>query len=136
MSNKINFGAFVHSVNKKIPLSHQLCCACSSFYTIKNIGVSAALEHKFNEMVSLLSSSLFVTWLCCVSAIPLDRFYPFGRDVGDAINTETLDGSSPIIILSRAFYFYGKDFVTVVVSAYFYNHDDFTFIKVINARKA
>ena len=74
----------------------------------------ALIEHK---MASLLSSSLFVTWLCCVSAIPLDRFYRFGEDVGDAINTEALDGTSPLITLSRAFYFYGKDYFTVIVSA-------------------
>ena len=79
-------------------------------------------------MASLLSSSLFVTWLCGVSAIPLDQFYPFGEDVGDAINTEVLDGSSPPITLSRAFYFYGKDYFTVVVSTYFYNHEDLTSI--------
>ena len=76
---------------------------------------------QINGMASLLSFSLFVTCLCCVSAIPLDQFYRFGEDAGDTMTPKAADGTSPLITLSRAFYFYGKDYFIIVVSAYFYS---------------
>ena len=68
-------------------------------------------------MASLLCPSLIITWLCCVAAIPLDQFYPFGEGVGDTATPKEDDGSSPRITLNRLFPFYEKDHFIIWVSA-------------------
>lgn len=53
-----------------------------------------------------------------VSSIPLDEFYPFGAGAGDLSIAPTLDGSSPVITLRRAFPFFQRNYFTIVVSEY------------------
>ena len=50
-----------------------------------------------------------------VNCIPLEDFYPFGREV-DNINRPTLDGNSGEIDLSFTFPFFGINHTTVYVS--------------------
>lgn len=66
------------------------------------------------EEVTIVVLLLFC--LLQVSAIPLDNFYPFGADAGDDAIGPTLDGSSPILDLSRPFPFFKNDHLTIVVS--------------------
>ncbi len=62
----------------------------------------------------ILSSCSFSAVLC----IPLDQFYPFGRDNGDTLLPKTLDGSSPPIQLDiSSFPFFGQDHRIIFVSA-------------------
>ncbi len=67
------------------------------------------------SLLILLSSCSFSAVLC----IPLDQFYPFGRDNGDTLLPKTLDGSSPPIQLNiSSFPFFGQDHRVIFVSAH------------------
>ena len=48
--------------------------------------------------------------------VPLESFYPFGVEAGDASNAHTLDGSSGEIGLNFTFPFFGAEHTTVYVS--------------------
>lgn len=56
-----------------------------------------------------------------VTGIPLNEFYPFGVEAGDAFVPATDDGSSPAITLPRPFYFFMQLYDTIYVSSKTYN---------------
>ena len=62
------------------------------------------------QLLLLLVSCLLLT------AIPLERFYPFGVQSGDTLVERTLDGSSPNINLPLPFVFFGEYYDIIYVS--------------------
>ena len=52
-----------------------------------------------------------------VTAIPLEEFYPFGEENGDALLNRTLDGSSPVIPFPLPLNFFGQFYHDIFVSS-------------------
>ena len=67
------------------------------------------------QLLYWLVSCLLLT--ACVTAIPLNEFYPFGAGAGDSSVPRIDDGSSPPVSLPQKFFFFRKSFDTIYVSS-------------------
>ena len=72
------------------------------------------------QLLYLFATGLLLELTTPVTAIPLNEFYPYGVEAGDALANRTVDGSSPPIILPLEFSFFGKSFNTIFVSQFDY----------------
>ena len=53
-------------------------------------------------------SAAYLWLMTTVTAIPLEEFYPFGEENGDALLNRTVDGSSPVILPPFPLNFFGR----------------------------
>ena len=70
---------------------------------------------RFGKVQQLLGICFVL--MTTVTAIPLEEFYPFGEENGDALLDRTLDGSSPVIPFPLPLNFFGQIYYNISVSS-------------------
>ena len=75
------------------------------------------MEHRLNSRMVFFVTFATVLHATLITGIPLDRFFPFGLDVGDARLPKILDVSSqPIQLNISSFPYFGQDHDILYVS--------------------
>ena len=70
---------------------------------------------RFGKLQQLSTACLWL--ITTVTAIPLEEFYPFGEENGDAVLNRTVDGSSPVIPFPFPLNFFGQFYDDIFVSS-------------------
>lgn len=90
-----------------------LRCACCQLHPC----VAEAMVLVLEALLPCFCTLFFLTLLPSVEpAVPLEDFYPFGRDKGDSQTTAQDDGGSGLLEISVAFPFFGDRHTGLYVS--------------------